>query len=493
TIHGGTITGNTAGGKGGGIYNAYRSGNPAVLNLSGSTVISGNGNGNLYLEEGTVINVDGAFSSGASIGVTMAGGRGVFTSGYSTCNGSADPSAVFSADGGNYMVAFSGSEAAMSLYYHYVSQKSYSNLQVLLNETGLLGAVSPMVVQMMMAVYFPDNGVPVSAISYTYRSTDPQGDPVELSALLYVPNAALSGTKLTGITLACHGTIAKKTQCPTMTAQFEGVIAWKNHAVVMPDYYGFGASADRPQGYLDAENTAHNSIDAYLAAVQLLEDRGVTIPQKLYSFGYSQGGFNSMANLRYVAQHPELGISFDKVFCGGSPFDVMGTWNEYTNGSFNNSLAFVPMTLVSINETHKLGLSYSDLFKGALLNNWQNWILSKNYTTTEISNLLISNGQSTISGILTDDMVAGTGAAFNSIRSVCESYSLISGWTPPSGRKYIFIYHSKDDDTVPYANLTAMKSFLDRTAPGSYTLYDGNDGGHTSAAVSFVQNIIKEW
>jgi hypothetical protein len=38
-----------------------------------------------------------------------------------------------------------------------------------------------------------------------------------------------------------------------------------------------------------------------------------------------------------------------------------------------------------------------------------------------------------------------------------------------------------------------MKSFLDSAAPGSYTLYEGNYGGHTDAIVSFVQSIISEW
>ena len=69
--------------------------------------------------------------------------------------------------------------------------------------------------------------------------------------------------------------------------------------------------------YLDPETTARGNIDAYLAAAQLLEDRGVAMPEKLFSFGYSQGGFNAMANLKYVTEHPELGITFQKALCGG--------------------------------------------------------------------------------------------------------------------------------------------------------------------------------
>ena len=378
-------------------------------------------------------------------------------------------------------------------YYEVTATKPYANQDALLEETGLLESMGA--IQGWLGILFPDRGKPVSAISYTYRSADPQGNPVVLSAVLYVPDSALEKTRLlTGISLTNHGTIASNAECPTMKGQFEGALAWKNYAMVMPDYYGFGVSADRPQAYLDPDITARGNIDAYLAARQLLEDRQVAIPDRLYSFGYSQGGFNSMANLKYVSAHPELGIRFNKVMCGGSPFDVMATWNAYVNGSFHNYLAFVPMTLVSINEVHQLGLPYASLFKGALLANWQDWILSKQYTTTEISRLLSPDpaNPAVIADILNDDMIAGQGAAFDAVMSVCGNYSLTGGWTPPSGTK-IFLYHSKQDDTVPYANLTSMKTFLDQVAPGSYIAYDGNDGGHIEAVVSYVIDIIFEW
>lgn len=373
-------------------------------------------------------------------------------------------------------------------YYDVTGVKSYGSQQDLLDETGLSSLLSGY--ELMLAIIFPDRYKTASAISYTYLSADPQGEPVELSALLYIPDAVLNGTKaLTGISLTNHGTIASNAECPTMKAQFEGALAWKNYAMVMPDYYGFGASADRPQAYLDPETTARGNIDAYLAARQLLEDRKVALPSRLYSFGYSQGGFNSMANLKYVSGHPELSISFEKVMCGGSPFDVELTWNAYTGGTFRNAIAFVPLSVVSVNEAHQLGIPYGDLFKGALLNNWKNWILSKEFTLAEINEKL---GTDNLADILNEDFLAGRGDAHDRIMAVCRGYSLTSGWTPPSGTK-IFLYHSNQDDTVPYENLTAMKTFLDGVAPGCYTAYDGNNGGHINAVVSFVLNLVFEW
>ena len=373
-------------------------------------------------------------------------------------------------------------------YYEVTATKPYANQDALLDETGLLAGMGA--IQGLLGILFPDRGKPASAISYTYLSADPQGKPVKLSAVLYIPDSALEKTKLlTGISLTNHGTIASNAECPTMKAQFEGALAWKNYAMVMPDYYGFGASADRPQAYLDPETTARGNIDAYLAALQLLKDRKVGIPSRLYSFGYSQGGFNSMANLKYVSGHPDLHISFEKVMCGGSPFDVELTWNAYTQGTFRNAIAFVPLSVVSVNEAQKLGIPYGSLFKGTLLDNWQDWILSKQYTLSQINDKL---GTNNLADILNDDFMAGRGDAHDRVMEVCRSYSLTSGWAPPSGTK-LFLYHSKQDDTVPYENLTAMKDFLDKVAPGCYTASGGNDGGHINAVVSFILNLIFEW
>ena len=478
TLHDVTFTGCSAS-HGGAIYNE------GTLNMSGTIVASDN----IYLASGTVITVTGALGSGTRIGVTLANGAGTLTAGYSTYNGTTDPATLFYADDEAFLLSLSNGEVVLAhgrYDYTVTAEKTYATLQMMLDETGRDLSEA----QSMLSILFPDMNSAVSAISYTYRSVDPQGLPVDLSAVLYIPVAALDGTKnLTGICLTNHGTIASNAECPTMIAQAEAALTWKNYAVVMPDYYGFGASADRPQADLDAETTARGNIDAYLAAVQLMEDREVIIPEKLYSFGYSQGGFNSMANLKYVSKHPELGVHFEKVMCGGSPFDVELTWDTFTRETFHHAIGFVPMTVISINESQQLGLDYHDLFKGVLLDNWRDWFLSKQYNLSTISDKI---GTNDLSAIMNDDFMNRTGAAYNAILDVCRRYTLTAGWTPPSGTK-IIIYHSKQDDTVPYANLAAMKTFFDQVAPGCYTAYDGYHGGHISAFVRFVLAIISEW
>ena len=473
--------------RGGAIYNE------GTLCMQGAIVANDNtGDDNLpdnvFLASGKVITVQGAFTEGTLIGVTLADGAGSFTSGFSTHNGTMDPAMVFVSDDAACHLALQNGEAELAAgrYYDVTEVRNYASLTVLREATGrdLSEAES------FLSMLFPEPESSATAISYIYRSVDALGYPVELSAVLFLPDAALNGEKgLTGICLANHGTFSANYECPTMCAQYEEALAWRNFAVVMPDYYGLGVTADRPQLFLDPETAARENIDAYLAAVQLMNDRKVKVPRKLYSFGYSQGGFNSMANLKYVADHPELHVNFEKVLCGGSPFDVELTWDAYTQGIFRNAIAFVPITVISINETRKLGFGYDAFFKGRLLENWQDWFLSKKYTTSDMNTLL---GTDDVNQIMSDEFLSRTGDAYNAIRDYCRRFSLTSGWVPPSDTK-IILYHSRQDDTVPFDNFTEMKEFLDEVAPGCYTAYEGDNGPHIDAIVRFLVATISVW
>ncbi len=112
TLDGGTITDNTAGSQGGGIWQE------GTLNIQGAVTITGNKHSNLadnvYLKNGSVINVTGSLE-GSSIGITMENITGTFTNGYSTYSSGIAPSALFTADNDVfYDVTLSENEACIS-------------------------------------------------------------------------------------------------------------------------------------------------------------------------------------------------------------------------------------------------------------------------------------------------------------------------------------------------------------------------------------------
>ncbi len=98
TVSGGTVSGNSSVGNGSGIWTG---GENSTLYMEGNPVVTGNRKGNddhnLYVSQGKVINVTGAFTTGAEIGLTLSGSQ-TLTSGYGTHNGTTAPN-IFHLDG----------------------------------------------------------------------------------------------------------------------------------------------------------------------------------------------------------------------------------------------------------------------------------------------------------------------------------------------------------------------------------------------------------
>ena len=113
TLDGVTVESNKSS-TGGGIYIQSN----ASVNVKGKLVVRSNsatvqGN-NLYISEGNVLKVCGAFSS-SSIYVTRAEGTGVLTDGYSAYNVSVDPEGIFHSDNTDYKVILSEGEACLAI------------------------------------------------------------------------------------------------------------------------------------------------------------------------------------------------------------------------------------------------------------------------------------------------------------------------------------------------------------------------------------------
>ena len=134
TMSGGSITANTAASNdnfryGGGVM----VNDSATFRASGSAVVSGNhcgsSNNDVYLANGRVINVNGAFAADANIGVTKHNNsNGIFTSGYATYNSGRNPANDFFSNNSSYAVALNGSEAELRQYN--ITWKNYDNSTV---------------------------------------------------------------------------------------------------------------------------------------------------------------------------------------------------------------------------------------------------------------------------------------------------------------------------------------------------------------------------
>jgi len=331
--------------------------------------------------------------------------------------------------------------------------------------------------------------LPVKYIDFTYPSVGPGGVEVTLSARLYILDKLYRfGMTTLGMVLVNHATMSAARECPTRNISEEAVVAWSATAVVVPDYYGFGASGDKPQAYLNGALTAKGSLDAFKTARKLLRDKGVIPGNDYYNFGYSQGGYNAIANLKYISDHPDESIKFKKTFAGAGPYDLVASYEEYLTDKYPAACVFIPMTITALNECGGLGLDYSTIFREPLASNHGDWILSKNYSVSEIYDRI---GTSKLTEVLTDDILKGKGEAITVLLEKLEEQSVVSGWQPRAGTE-IMLYHSTEDDVVPSFNSDILCDYL-RSVNADVTLVKEEAGGHTEAVESFLYAIASEF
>ncbi|PAW82246.1 MAG: hypothetical protein B9S27_03275 [Opitutia bacterium Tous-C8FEB] len=183
-------------------------------------------------------------------------------------------------------------------------------------------------------------GVKLFKVKYASIIPELQDRPVVAYGLVAIPEQAPAGTPIVSYQ---HGTIFDRSWTPSnpegsfetqlMLAQF----ASQGYVVVAADYFGTTQSSDVPNSYLLAQSTAQACLDLYRAARTVLEREGVQ-PGKLFVNGWSQGGYSTLAFLRYL----ELaGIPVTAAGVAAGPADLLlfAAENLYNPKPFQASFA----------------------------------------------------------------------------------------------------------------------------------------------------------
>jgi len=359
----------------------------------------------------------------------------------------------------NYNITATGTIGGLSDYLQKIGVTDDENL---------VKAIT-VLVQSKIDDYLPYNTENANYVCYTHKSLDPYGKPTTVSSYLIYPQKAVTNKRATkGIVIANHVSMINGEECPTKTTSYEAVTVFKNYAVVIPDYLGFGASEQYAQAYTLLEGTSRSTFDSYDAAVQILSDLEANIGSNVYNIGYSQGGYNAIANARYLAKHPERGITLKGTYAGGAPTDLAMTYNKYLSGGYNDATCYVLASIIGFREYGARNVSYSQIFTEPLLSNYQEWIISKKYS---VGGVIRNIGTDDMSKIFTPEFYNKSNSAYNTLINVTRDNSLTEGDWSPVSKSTIYLYHSKDDDMVPYENLTAIKNYLSGRENGSTIKY----------------------
>ncbi|MBQ7172484.1 MAG: carboxypeptidase regulatory-like domain-containing protein [Clostridia bacterium] len=339
SISGGVITNNTASGKGGALTNQRTDGDtsPAVFNISGAPVFSGNTAGgqssDAYLCNTAVLNVTGELTNTTPFLVKRSSGTGAFTSGWNDKMGDADPSDYFKSENGSY--------------------------QVFLNPTGEAEIGTPPVACIISgetAAYYTSISAAASSTNWTAGSTLKLLDDVTATAVITAPSGAhtldLNGHTITrtGATGADNsGLVITVNDGANLTVTGPGKITGGS------GFHGGGIHVEGTGSLvLDhceiSGNTGHYGGGLYLKGGTITLKNGTVVKDNLGTDGYGgpgiyaeSGGTLILEDCTFTGNRMNSGMQCAVFLCGNAKVQVSGApviYDNTYNGEQKNLLFF---------------------------------------------------------------------------------------------------------------------------------------------------------
>ncbi len=323
----------------------------------------------------------------------------------------------------------------------------------------------------------------------TYPSINTNWDSIRLSGKVMLPK----GKKPKRMILVSHYTTCANFEAPSNAFSLEGTLVNLGYGLIIPDYLGYGITADQLHPYLVMDLTARNVVDMYLAVRPWLKAVGMD-PEydDINLMGYSQGGATTMAveylieNEYWWKEDPDY-IKIHRVFAGGGPYDVKATYERFVTTDTAGYPVAVPLVLQGMIMGNNLNIKMTDLMQTWLYSHMDDWINSKRFTSAQINSFI--NTKVTHKLLTEEAMNQKSANVAELYKAMTENSITTYSWVPEAP---VYMMHSMDDEVVPYTNATNAKS---KWKGANITYNFGHYGSHTKTCLRFimtVQNLLKQ-
>jgi pimeloyl-ACP methyl ester carboxylesterase len=208
--------------------------------------------------------------------------------------------------------------------------------------------------------------------------------------------------------------------------QFVEIIASMGYVLVIPDYPGFGESADIPHPYLIKEPTVRSIVDMLFAVKEMDREElpNLTIKDALYLAGYSQGGWATLALHEALEKDYSGEFTLKGSVCGAGPYDLNILIGSITGLSSYPMPVYIGYIINAYSEYEQFTNPVSDILKEPYASRLIN-LYSGSLTSDQINKQLTTS----IPDLFTDGFLSGfrSEAKFASVRTSLARNS-IAGW-----------------------------------------------------------------
>lgn len=314
----------------------------------------------------------------------------------------------------------------------------------------------------------------------SYWSQDPQGDSLLVSGRIYLPKRRY----LNGIVIANHYTMTSDAEVPSNMLSMESIFALKGYAVIMPDYVGYGLSRHEVHPYLHWRNAAQTAVDLLNRMPALLDYYGYSYPNDVVVTGYSQGAAVALGVVRMLEEQGDTAPWLvRKLYAGAGPYDPAATYLYCVERDTMGIPAAIPLIVMGLSDAYDLGFALEDFFLDPLLSNYDEWLLSKEYSVQQINQNM---GSIVMSELMTPESLDPN----HPLADMLYHVLLINSNVGYDLQSPAYFLHSIDDEVVPLLNTENLMNQMPNDDLISYDI--DHYGSHMQASVPFMKYVYQD-
>lgn len=289
-----------------------------------------------------------------------------------------------------------------------------------------------------------------------------------------------------------HGTIAGNREAPSQLENNDpelilaNALASMGFMVVVPDLIGFGASNEIMHPYYVADLTSGAIMDNIIASGKLASELGVSLNNRLYLAGYSQGGYATMVAHKYLEEEGLSGYELQASFPASGGYDIKGM-QEYF---FSQETYDQPFFIAYVAQAYKVSYDWEeglDLFFKEPYASVIPGLFSGDLIGADINEQLTDN----IVDLLNPSFLEHqpTDPDYIKVNEAFAENSPIN-WVPEVP---VYMYHGDADITVPYQNsVDVYNGFMDQGAsPDIVTFTPIPEGTHYTGVGPYLESLAK--
>ncbi|CAM3569209.1 alpha/beta fold hydrolase [Pontibacter korlensis] len=305
---------------------------------------------------------------------------------------------------------------------------------------------------------------------------------IKASGLVCVPQ---NMTTPAPVISAQHGTNFAHRDAPS---NFEGISGFElfasaGYVMLIPDYIGFGESKDILHPYYNQKYSALAVVDMIKAAKTLYKEIDLTVNDKLFLVGYSEGGYVTLSAQKEIETNPEHGLRVTASAAGAGGYDLMDMLGHVKSGAPYSYPAYLAYVLQSYNNSYQWNRPMTEFFQ-------------EPYATKMPSLFDGSKSGSAINRELTTDPKKLFSPTFyadlqNEQKELPLKKALLDNsfydWVPQSPTR---LYHGTTDNVVPYSNSKQTYDRFMQKGAKQLEFFTIEGEGHGSAFEPMLQSVI---